>query len=236
MSSPGMRTFKRFHESFNVSLKITAVGIDWVADRATEGEGFQDAFRNSVRRAAPVWGEFVPRDPAQATHEARRDVAVLGIVGVFSAFEEYLDSLKPYAAARGGHVLRAKLPTPLPGAVHRHDKAHYAVAEVKLTVRELDDDRPMLAFFRELRNCVAHSRGVASTELVEIARAPEFAKAVETWPITLRARKKGRALPTLPTPVLGKPVPLLPEHSIHASAVCFRLVEAIDAKLTIQFG
>lgn len=232
-----MLAFKEFHQNFNTTLMVTTVALDWLKCRSDADEGFDSAFRHSVRAASPVWGGFVLKDSAPAVLQAKRRLARLGIVGVFSAFESYLEEAQEYARARGPVVPTAKpKKKERSGAVWTPDKAHWEVAKLGLSVPELEADRAVLAYFRNVRNSIAHVGGCPKPELLEIAASYEFASGFANWPVSLRAAKKGRALPPLPPIEKGRPLAMMPEHSILASAVCYRLVVAIDRKLVTKYG
>lgn len=234
MSSSGLAQLHAFHQSFNESVKLAVVAIEVAKSRSTTSPGFPDEFREAVPRATKVWGKYYPRDFGAAAAAARRDLSRNGVVGAFAAFEAYLQGLAAYADARGG--IRGKRKATKVREPWKNDLAHHCVAGVGLKVPELEAQRAILAFFRELRNCVAHQEGVASDRLQRISGSVQLKTALASWPLTARARRLHRALPTLPVIRDGVTIPLEPEHAILASTVCFHLGSSIDAKLTIAYG
>lgn len=228
--TPAMAQFQEFHEAFNDSIKVATGSIvlaqTWSGTAAT----FADQFRDAVQKASSRWGRFCPKNFGTAADAARRDITRNGIVGVFAAFEVYLESLEDHAKARGG--VRQKRSAGNGRWPWRNDLAHRRVAAAGLVVPELESRRALLAFFREVRNCVAHQRALADDRLTKIANSSKLKKAVEGW----TERPRGRALPKLPTIREGDPVPLEPEHAILASSVCFELAGAIDRKLLSAYG
>jgi len=240
MSTPSFLALKRTHEALNITMKVTTVSLLWLKEGTFDAANMA-SFRDATKRAEPVWGPFDLKEPARTAAEAERQVAALGMIAVFSNFEEYVEGVEEYALANG--VTKAPSGPPCPSCGRKPpapetggEKAQAMVARLGLTVSELDHDAVLLRFFRRVRNCIAHDRGVASAKLAKLAASSELVAAHQAWPIRERAKAKGRTIPPLPAITAGAVVDVRPSHVIQASAVCFRVAKAIDREVRVATG
>ncbi len=240
MSTPSFLALKRTHEALNITMKVTTVSLLWLKEGAFDDANMA-SFRDATTRAEPVWRPFDLNEPTRTAAEAERQVAALGMVAVFSNFEEYLEGVEKYALANGAKMAPSGPPCPScgrkpPPAATDGEKAQAMVARLRLNVSELDQDAVLLRFFRRVRNCIAHDRGVASAKLAKLATSSELVAAHQAWPIRKRAKAKGRTIPPLPAVTAGAVVDIRPSHVIQASAVCFRVAKAIDREVLVAIS
>lgn len=240
MSTPPFLALKRTHEALNISMKVTTVSLLWLKEGTFDAANLA-SFRDATKRAEPAWGPFDLKEPEKVGAEAERQVAALGMIAVFSNFEEYLEGVEKHALANGVKKAPASPPCPTcgrkpPPPETGGEKAQAMVARLGLTVSELDQDEVLLRYFRRVRNCIAHDRRVAGKKLETLAASPELVAAHQAWPIRERAKVKGRAIPQLPAIKAGAEVDIRPVHVIQASAVCYRVAKAIDREVLVALG
>lgn len=177
------------------------------------------------------WGErTLWKDVTKYVPATKRFLAQIGIVRVFSAFEDLLVGVKAehdrwiYASNVGVHV--------------RHSQEE--VQEIALldlyhqlgwTTSDVDPVMPVLDYLVQIRNCIVHRSGRASKALEALASSKNLQECLESW-----HGSNGKHVPPLPSIAYGKEMPLLPRHSVFAVEVCYRIALNLNERLRDLLG
>lgn len=89
---------------------------------------------------------------------------------------------------------------------------------------------PLFHFFRVMRNCVAHSSGYPSAEMISVAADPDLPTSVAFW----HSLHKGTP-PALPTITPGQRMIIQPRHVIYATAVCRLIARNFQQEVVSRF-
>ncbi len=217
--------FLRFNEKFNRSVRIAIGALGKVAK--TEANRLNKLNLIKLPTDGEPWGSQTKwKTTTRAIPDAKRFISQLGIVLVFSAFEDLLISVKAeydrYSGFRGlgnasGVPNGSDSEGLAPGRLYR---------QLQWDAAEFDRVIPLFEYFESVRNCIVHRSGRASKRLIANALKPELAACVEGW-----HQPTGKRLPSLPTAFVDEEIALLPRHAILASEVCYRIALDLNARL-----
>ncbi|MHA0328672.1 hypothetical protein [Sphingomonas melonis] len=86
--------FHRFHERFNRSIKVQAIGLGLLADEVDAGTPAETIRDRLYARPDWLWGGMPDwTNPRVEIDAALRDIGQAGVVRAFSAFDLFLDEL-----------------------------------------------------------------------------------------------------------------------------------------------
>ncbi|MCC7542197.1 MAG: hypothetical protein IT379_38620 [Deltaproteobacteria bacterium] len=94
--------FHRFHEAFNRSIKMAAIGLCLVDDALGKGMP-RDELKQLAYNSGGLWGGMPDwTDPTGLVVEARADLGEAGILRTFSALDRFVDDLDADLEGLGG--------------------------------------------------------------------------------------------------------------------------------------
>lgn len=178
--------FHRFHERFNRSIKVQAIGLGLLADEVDAGTPPETIRDRLYARPDWLWGGMPDwTTPRVEIDAALRDIGQAGVVRAFSAFDLFLDELMAELTSWrdfSGATPLDDVDTPLnddePGDTDRVERIY---ARLGASRARISDVWAVYVYFRRARNCIAHREGVASRSLVEAYAAPELALTLDRW-------------------------------------------------------
>ena len=214
--------FHRFNEEFNRNMRI-AVGALGVVTRMKSKGGRKKVLK--LPTLGEPWGNHTLwKDVAKEIPGTKRFLSQVGIVRVFSAFEDFLVGAKA-EFDRNAHLRGL-------------DSARNPSQDLPVFYSELGwDDKaikpltPLFEYFVVIRNCIAHQSGRANGTLVQLNTDQSLKKCRRSW-----RSKRNKKLPRLPAVTLGKEIPLLPRHAVLAAEVCYRIALDVNEKLRDSLG
>ena len=222
-SEPYFR-FLRFREDFDRSIKVTYGALQLVQDNA----GILDATKLSV--GCEPWGkETIWTDIPKHIKSSTLFISQLGLVRIFSAFEDYLSGIRDeYNRFQSLNGTSPKTNLNLQGEELPEKPLLAFCRDIGFPIEELNHLLPIYDYIIETRNCIAHRAGRASKGLIKIAESPELATCLTEW--------AGKALPTLPPLKFGKPIEFMPRHAILASVIFILIAKHINKTLISVIG
>jgi len=214
--------FHRFNEEFNRNMRI-AVGALGVVTQM-KSTGVAEKVLRLPTLGEPWGAHTLWKDVAKEVPGTKRFLSQIGIVRVFSAFEDLI------IGAKGEFDRNARL--------RGLEDSRNASQDVLIFYNELGWDAkalkcltPLFDYFVVVRNCIAHQSGRANGTLVALDGSGGLKKCLQGW-----QSKRNKKLPPLPVVTVGKEIPLLPRHAILASEVCYRIASDINKKLRQSLG
>lgn len=219
-STEPFHRFHRFHEAFNRNMRISvgALGVITGMKLASQGTALKLPTLGEPWGAHTLWSDVTKEIPG-----TKRFLSQIGIISVFSAFEDLLV----------GVIAEINRNRSLSG-----DDPHKLSLDVTKLYGELGWDTkvlgillPAFSYFEVVRNCIAHQSGRANEALVEKAGKSELERCLKKL-----HGKSGKKLHGLPAITIRKEIPLLPRHAIFASEICYRIAQDIDDKLRHSLG
>ena len=219
-STEPFHRFHRFHEEFNRNMRISIGALGVVANMTPGSHGNP----TKLPTLGEPWGSHTLwSDVAKKIPGTKRFLSQIGVVSVFSAFEDLLVAVIGEVNRNGSLCGDA----PKKGSL-----------DITKLYDELAWDRsalekmlPAFLYFAVLRNCIAHQSGRANQELVDRAGKSDLIKCIKSL-----HGKNGKRIPGLPNIAIRKDIPLLPRHAILASEICYRVALDIDEKLRNALG
>jgi hypothetical protein len=230
-NTEGFFKFHDFLESFDRSMKVTTGALELAGTLAPNPASSPGGHLIRLPVGDEPWGEDLRwRSLDSVVKSSKLFVAQMGLMQVFSAFEDFLMNSKAEhdrfrSMAYGEQSDRSA--TALVDDIGLRRLCH----EIDFPLSNLEYVLPLYDYFVAMRNCLAHRSGRASNELVAKGSSKEVQAALEKWP-----RRNGRPLPKLPEVIYGKTIPLFARHSIFAGVVCRSVAKSINDHQISQFG
>jgi hypothetical protein len=230
-NTEGFFRFHDFLESFDRSMKVTIGALGLAGTMAPSLASSTGSHLIKLPVGDEPWGKDTRwRSLDSVVKNSQLFVAQMGLMQVFSAFEDFLISSKA-EHDRLQSVLNGEQ-----SIQNRTDSAEdiglrRLCNNIGLSLSKVGHALPLFDYFVAMRNCLAHRSGRASHELVEMGSLKDVQTAFENWP-----RRTGRPIPVLPDANYGKTIPLFARHSIFAGMVCRSIARAINDHQIAQFG
>ncbi len=230
MHSHSSKSQQQLTNARNTSHRLDAR----IGSRLWRTYGFFET-RNSMHCTYPTedepWGPDTKwRNLDTVVRNSKLFIAQIGLMRIFSAFEDFLIGIKAEYDRFEHEVFQKSSATSSTGG--RDDIGLRQLCRfIKIPISSLDAILPILDYFLVLRNCLAHRSGRANFALVTHSSSIELRVAMENWPV-----RPGRTLPELPQIVQGKQIPLLARHAIFAGLVCRELAKLINDHLVAHIG
>ena len=187
--------FLDFHDAFNHQFKAGVTAIRHISDEAAgpNGQAVRTAF---VSRMEKNWRDRHDWSSVSAILDrAAEDACRLAIVQIHSALDDFSAALRAAHSrwcAAAGIAISLHLAMKAP---NEEDEPLWKVCQdLGLESANIVAWRPLLALFRVMRNCIAHSSGKASGHLAFMASSPALAQVLKSWP-----RRPGSKSPPAPT-------------------------------------
>jgi hypothetical protein len=214
--------FHRFNEEFNRNMRIAVGALGLASQMKTTGASGKVL---KLPTLGEPWGSHTLwKDVAKEIPSTKRFLTQIGIVRVFSAFEDLLIGTKAEfdrnARFKGLESSRSA----------SQDLSNF-YSELSWDDKVLKGLIPLFDYFVVIRNCIAHQSGRANGTLAELDACGDLKKSLQGW-----QSKRNKKLPPLPSITVGKEIPLLPRHAILASEVCYRIASDINEKLRQSLG
>jgi len=211
-----------FHEEFNRNMRI-AVGALGVVARMKPQKATKKVLR--LPTLGEPWGDHTLwKDVVKEIPGTKRFLSQVGIVRVFSAFEEFLVGTRAefdrHAHLRG-----------LEGSGNASQNLTVFYRELGWDDTAIKPFTPIFDYFVVLRNCIAHQSGRANATLIELDESEDLKECLRGW-----KSKRDRKPAPLPAVAVGKEIPILPRHAVLAAEVCYRIALNINEKLRELLG
>jgi hypothetical protein len=226
--------FHRFHERFNRSIKVQAIGLGLLADEVDAGTSPDDIKDRLYSRSGWLWGGMPDwTAPSDEIGFAQRDVGQAGVVRAFSAFDLFLDEilgeLTSWSDFSGKITLELDENVSSRNDAHDTDRLDRLLMRLGETRVRVSDIWPVYVYFRRARNCIAHREGIASPSLVEAYSAPSLEPTLERW-----VERTGELTPPALVAVrLGEQIDFSHRQAIAASST-LRLIAINLGQLVIE--
>lgn len=230
--------FLRFHEGFNRSTKMAAVGLCLIDDALARGMTYEDFARTTYATDA-LWGGMpVWTDPPDLLREARADLGQAGLVRAFSAFDKFMDDLSAdldrWAAfqKRDAHepadvdmsIERAEVTVALGGGDDFEDRALRFYDRMGWSTEALAFLLPVYRYYRLARDCIAHRGGIVSPALAAASEKRQWADSIDTW----NTHTDDWTPPQLVELQAGDRTPLVHRDAILASSLLVRIAQDMN--------
>jgi len=223
--------FHDFLEEFDRNIKVTYGAL--ALTRRMSPNSISNAGNRLVRLPTEdePWGPDTKwRNLDTVVSNSKLFIAQIGLMRIFSAFEDFLIGIKAEYDRFEQGVLKKGSPTASAGA-RDGVGLRQICRSIKMPIFSLDPILPIFDYFVVLRNCLAHRSGRASLALVTSSQSLPLRLAMKNWPV-----RPGRTLPELPEIVHGKQIPLLARHAIFAGLVCRELAKLVNDYLLAHLG
>ncbi len=224
--------FLDFHNAFNHQFKAGITANRYVSAEADGPNGL--AVRTAfVSRMDKSWRDGHNWSSVSAVLDrAAEDACRLAIVQIHSALDDFSDALRAeherWCAA--GRV--AVSPYLAIKAPYEDDEPLWKVCQdLGLPSANVVAWRPLLALFRVMRNCIAHSSGKASRHLGSLASAPALAQVLQSWP-----RRPGSKSPPAPTILESQQIRVGPKVVILCLDAAYHVCEYINEQFRVFLG
>jgi hypothetical protein len=208
--------FHQFNEEFNCNMRIAVGALGVITQMKSTGASGKVLKLPTL--GEPWGGHTLWKDVAKEV------LSQMGVVRVFSAFEDLLTGAKAEfdrnASLRG-----------LQGSQNASQDLFTFYRELDWSNKTLVGLMPFFNYFTVIRNCIAHQSGRANETLIQLDASAALGKCLKTW-----HPKGNKKLPKLPVVTIGKEIPLLPRHAILACEVCYRIASDINEKLRQSLG
>jgi hypothetical protein len=226
--------YHRFHERFNRSIKVQAIGLGLLADEVDAGTPAETIRDRLYARPDWLWGGMPDwTNPRVEIDAALRDIGQAGVVRAFSAFDLFLDELMAELTSwrdfSGTTPLYAADPPSNDDESSDTDRIERIYARLGASRARISDVWAVYVYFRRARNCIAHREGVASRSLVEAYVAPELAPTLDRW----IARTGDMTAPALVAVQEGEQIAFSHRQGIAASST-LRLIAIDLGRLVIE--
>jgi hypothetical protein len=230
-NTEGFFQFHDFLESFDRSMKVTTGALELAGTLAPNPASSLAGHLIRIPVGDEPWGEDLRwRSLDSVVKSSKLFVAQMGLMQVFSAFENFLINSKA-EHDRFRSVVYSEQSDLSTTAPVEDIGLRRLCQEIGFLISKLEYALPLYDYFVAMRNCLAHRSGRASHELVAKSSSKEVQAAFERWP-----HRNGRPLPKLPDTTYGKTIPLFARHSIFAGLVCRSVAKAINDHQISQFG
>ena len=178
--------FHRFHERFNRSIKVQAIGLGLLADEIDAGTPADTIKERLYARPGWLWGGMPDwTEPRDEVGFALRDIGQAGVVRAFSAFDLFLEDIlaevTSWSDFSGEIVLEPTDAAATVSDAAESDRVEKVYTRLGASRVRLSDIWAVYVYFRRARNCIAHREGVASHSLVEAYAAPALQPTLERW-------------------------------------------------------
>lgn len=222
--------FLEFNRGFNRQFKVSVAAIMHVS-RIVSGSGGTRIMQGLVADTGEPWAkDFNWSTPARDLGGALRDTTLLGIVQIDSAADDMLSGLRA-EYDRWLDFRNTERPRSNPVDEEREPAEVFYVDFLGGQASAFDRLRPVLRYFRFVRNCVAHRSSVASPALAVSSRAVSVAASLKAWP-----QRKTPGLPPLPAFDTNRPIELLPRHAIFCIEAWYEAAVLLNRQLVLSVG
>ena len=213
--------FLDFHRAFNHQFKAGITAIRHVSNEAAgpDGPTVRTAFLSMMEKK---WKDGHNWSNVSAVLErAADDACRLAIVQIHSALDDFSTALRAEHSrwcAMAGITVSPCLATKAPNA---EDEPMWKICQhLGLESTSIVAWRPLLALFRVMRNCIAHSSGRASAHLAALASSPALTQLLRNWP-----RRIGAKSPPAPSVLESQEIPVPPKAVILCLDAAYRVCE-----------
>jgi hypothetical protein len=178
--------FHRFHERFNRSIKVQAIGLGLLADEIDAGTPPETRKDRLYARPGWLWGGMPDWAGARGDVDAAlRDIGQGGVIRAFSAFDLFLDELEGELASwqdfSGISETNASASQASSNETVDADRVERIYERLGASRTRVSDIWAVYRYFRHARNSIAHREGVAARSLVEAFNAPELQPTLDRW-------------------------------------------------------
>jgi hypothetical protein len=224
--------FLDFHDAFNHQFKAGVTAIRHISDEAAgpNGQAVRTAF---VSRMEKNWRDGHDWSSVSAILDrAAEDACRLAIVQMHSALDDFSAALRAehsrWCAAAGIAIC----PYLAIKAANEEDEPLWKLCQdLGLQSAKIVAWRPLLALFRVMRNCIAHSSGKASGHLASLASSPVLAQVLQSWP-----KRPGSKSPPAPTILESQQIRVAPKTVILCLDAAYRVCEYTSEQFRVFLG
>lgn len=224
--------FMDFHDAFNHQFKAGVSAIRFISDEAASPKGLavQTAF---LSRMEKNWRDRHNWSSASAVLDrAAEDACRLAIVQIHSALDDFSTALRAEHARWCAAASITTSPYLAIKGTNEEDEPLWKLCQdLGLQSASIVGWRPLLGFFRVMRNCIAHSSGKASGHLASLATSPALAKVLNSWP-----RRPASKSPPVPTAVESQQIRVPPKTVILCLDAAHRACEYINEQFRVFLG
>ena len=224
--------FLDFHGAFNHQFKAGITAIRHISDEAA-GPNAQAARAAFVSRMEKKWRDGHNWSSVSAILDrAAEDSCRLAIVQIHSALDDFSIALRAehsrWCAAAGITVG----PRVAMKAANEEDEPLWKLCQdLGLQSANIVAWRPLLALFRVMRNCIAHSSGKASGHLASLSSAPGLVQVLQSWP-----KRAGSKSPPAPIILESQQIRVAPKTVILCLDAAYRVREYINEQFRVLLG
>ena len=224
--------FLYFHDAFNHQFKAGVTAIRHVSKEAEgpNGPAVRTAFLSMMEKN---WRDRHDWSSASTVLDrAAEDSCRLAIVQIHSALDDFSTALR--AAHSRWCAVAGITVSPLAAtkAPNEEDEPLWKICQdLGLRSTSIVAWRPVLALFRVMRNCIAHSSGRASGHLASLANSPALEKALQNWP-----RRPGSKPPPAPTILESQQIRVPSKTVILCLDAAYRVCEYINEQFRGLLG
>ncbi len=224
--------FLDFHHAFNHQFKAGVTAIHHVSNEAAGPDGLavRAAF---LSRMEKKWQDGHNWSSVSAVLDrAADDACRLAIVQIHSALDDFSTALRAEHSrwcAMAGITVLPRLATRAPNA---EDEPMWEICQdLGLESASIVAWRPLLALFRVMRNCIAHSSGRASAHLAALAGSPALAQVLRNWP-----RRADAKSPPAPSILESQQIRVPAKTVILCLDAAYRVCEYINERFRVFLG
>jgi hypothetical protein len=224
--------FLDFHDAFNHQFKAGVTAIRHISAEAAgpNGPAVRTAF---LSRMEKNWRDRHDWSSASAVLDrAAEDACGLAIVQIHSALDDFSTALRAEHSrwcAVAGIAISPRLAIKAP---NEEDEPLWKLCQdLGLQSANVVAWRPLLALFRVMRNCIAHSSGKASGHLASLASSPALGQVLQSWP-----RRPGSKSPPAPAIFDSQQIRVPPKTVILCLNAAYRVCEYINEHFRVFLG
>ena len=238
--------FHKFHERLNRGIKTTAVSLALLEhELASNGAKANAQVKSIAYKVGGIWGGMPDwSNLGDAIGQSRHDLGTSGVIKAFSAFDVFMETLESelhaWNHAPSNPTKKAKKP---PEPTSREDAAEEEEECPKVKVIRFYERHdwdiesvtyaiPIYTYYRLLRNCVAHSDGIATPALAMASEEDNWKTAIDNW-------HKKTSDKTSPTPIKfrkGDEIKITHREAILASSLLRNLAWDMTKNAVAELG
>lgn len=221
--------FGDFSNAFQQSYRVIIAALTHIRELVSSPDGV-DVLQALLVNARPTWHALVPA-PDVTAQEAFQTALRLSIVQIYSAADAFVTDLEAdYDRWAGLRSLPSN--SMLDESVDSSDRLEKVCLRFGWKLGEVSELSPLLRFFRQLRDCIAHRTSVASFALVETAADKQTIGAIQR----LAQSKLFGILPRLPLVKAEEKIGLEPEHQFFCLATVGHVIRYVDSQFRQWLG
>lgn len=193
--------YLKSHEDLGIQLKTMSIGLALVSHEISRNTSI-DSLWTLHKKLGKAWGTKPSwKSPGENVERASLLMGKLGVLHSFSSFDKFLDNTQAefYSFSHHSSTELLTSSTDSDEQVDLDARLSKLLQAHEISSSIIDFARPIQKFYQSARNCIAHRRGIASSEIENIRNSESLSNSLAAWqkttgdygPLQLPAVKAG---------------------------------------------